>query len=127
MKQALQDWHISKRRAVTGFFRREWPVIAFILCFAAIAVGIFQMNNFQDQLRDSAVAGCERQNEVRRAVRMQLTSEIQQTRRIDYSQLFPTIPPTQIDRLISEGNEQARRQRAALPDADCEALYPSDD
>jgi hypothetical protein len=126
MRQAVQDWHISKRKAVKGFFRREWPVIAFIVCFGLIAIGIVQVQTFQDQLRDSAVAGCERQNEVRRAVRAQLTSEIEQTRRVDYSQLFPTIPPTQIDRLISEGNEQARRQRAALPDADCESLYPSD-
>jgi hypothetical protein len=124
MRQAVQDWHISKRKAVKGFFRREWPVIAFIVCFGLIAIGIVQVQTFQDQLRDSAVAGCERQNEVRQAVRAGLTSEIEQTRRIDYSQLFPTIPPTQIDRLIQEGNERARRQRAALPDADCESLYP---
>jgi hypothetical protein len=126
VRQAVKDWHISKRKAVKGFFKREWPIIAFIVCFSLIAVGIFQVQSFQDELRDSAVAGCERQNEVRKAVRMQLTSEIRETRRIDYSELFPTIPPTQIDRLISEGNEQARRQRAAIPDADCEALYPTD-
>jgi uncharacterized protein involved in exopolysaccharide biosynthesis len=124
MKQALQDWRISKRKAITGFFRREWPVIAFILCFGAIAVGIVQVNNFQDQLRDSAVAGCERQNEVREAVRDQLTDEIKESQRVDYSTLFPNIPRAQLNALIKESNERTRERRAAIPDADCQAAYP---
>jgi hypothetical protein len=126
MRQAIQDWHISKRKAIKGFLKREWPVIAWLVSFALIAVGIVQVNNFQDQLRDSAVGGCERQNEVRQAIRLQLTAEIKESQRVDYSQIFPDVPPEQLDQLIRQSNQQTRRQRAALPDADCEALYPTD-
>jgi hypothetical protein len=124
VRQAIEDWHISKRRAVTGFLKREWPVIAWLISFVLIAIGIAQVNNVQDQLRHSAIAGCERQNEVRQAIRSQITAEIQESRHVDYSEIFPDVPPAELYRLISEGNNRLREQRADIPDTDCEAAYP---
>jgi hypothetical protein len=124
VRQAIEDWHTSKRKAVTGFLKREWPVLSFLICFGLLAIALWQINTFQDSLRDSAVAGCERQNEVRKAVRDQLTDDIQESQRVDYSTLFPSIPRAQLNQLIKESNERTRAQRAAIPDADCEAAYP---
>jgi hypothetical protein len=125
MRQAVRDWHSGKRgTAVKGFFKREWPVIAWLVSFALIAVGIAQVNNVQDKLRDSSVAGCERQNQVRQALRSQLTVEIRESQTVDYSEIFPDVPPATLNRLIEENIEQMKEQRAGIPDADCEAAYP---
>jgi hypothetical protein len=125
MREAIRDWHSGRRgTAVKGFFKREWPVIAWLVSFALIAVGIAQVNNVQDKLRESAVAGCERQNDVREAIRSQITAEIQESRHVDYSEIFPDVPPAELYRLISESNDRLRDQRANIPNADCEAAYP---
>jgi hypothetical protein len=123
VRQAIEDWHTSKRKAITGFLKREWPIIAWLVSFALIAVGIVQVSNFQEDLRVATQGGCERQNEVRQALRSQLTAEIRESQTVDYSEIFPDIPPAELDRLIMESNERLREQRADIPDADCEAIY----
>jgi hypothetical protein len=123
VRQAIEDWHTSKRKAITGFLKREWPIIAWLVSFALIAVGIVQVSNFQEDLRVATQGGCERQNEVRQALRSQLTAEIQESRRVDYSEIFPDIPPAELDRLIKESNERLREQRADIPDAPCAEIY----
>jgi hypothetical protein len=125
MRQAVQDWHNGKRgRAIKGFLKREWPVIAWLVSFTLIAIGIFQVSNFQENLRDATVGGCERQNEVREALRSQLTSEIRESQAVDSRKIFPNVPPEELQRLIRESNERLREQRARIPDADCQAIYP---
>jgi hypothetical protein len=123
VRQAIEDWHTSKRKAITGFLKREWPIIAWLVSFTLIAIGIVQVNNFQENLREATQGGCERQNEVRQALRSQLTAEIRESQTVDYSEIFPDIPPAELDRLIRESNERLREQRADIPDADCEAAY----
>jgi hypothetical protein len=74
-------------------------------------------------LRDSAVSGCERQNEVRQALRQQFTLEIKESRDIP-SEFFPAVPQQQLQELIRDGIERLREQRTRIPLVPCEELYP---
>jgi hypothetical protein len=124
MRQAFRDWHEGQRgTAIKGFFKREWPVIAWAVSFTLIAIGIFQVDDFGDKLRDSAVSGCERQNEVRQALRQQFTLEIKESRDIP-SEFFPAVPQQQLQELIRDGIERLREQRTRIPLVPCEELYP---
>jgi hypothetical protein len=124
MRQAFRDWHEGKRgTAIKGFFKREWPIIAWAVSFTLIAIGIFQVDSFGDTLRDSVIEGCERQNEVREALRHQFTLEISENRHIP-AEFFPDVPRRDFERLIQGSVRTLVEQRRSIPDADCEAAYP---
>jgi hypothetical protein len=57
MKQALQDWRNHHRvKAVRGFLRREWPVVAFALQFIALALVVLWINSIATVNHDSLCA-----------------------------------------------------------------------
>jgi hypothetical protein len=57
MKQAKQDWRNHHRvKAVTGFFKREWPVVAWAISFIALAIVILQVNALAASTTDSLCA-----------------------------------------------------------------------
>jgi hypothetical protein len=99
---------------------------------------ITQVAGFAEDLRDSSVAGCKRQNEVRSAERHGLRNDIRESvgeiaenKRIP-PEFFPGIPPEQFEALIKQGIRQARENIAedrrvidGIPPADCEDAYPS--
>lgn len=82
-----------------------------------------QLVKFTEALRDANVTGCERQNEVRQALRSRITQDIHDTRHTDPS-LFPQIPPDEFAQLLRKRIKRLREQRAGIPDAPCDKIYP---
>jgi hypothetical protein len=124
VRQAIQEWHNGKHgSAVKGFFKREWPVLSFIVCFSLIAIALINVENYQQDLRDATVSGCERQNEVRAALRDVLSDDIANLRTIE-PRLFPEITTAEFSLLREQRIQDMLESRENIGDADCEAVYP---
>jgi hypothetical protein len=126
MRQAIEDWHNHRRvKAVTGAIKREWPVIAWAISFLLLAFTIWQVQAFGEDLRDGLIRSCERNgNPLREAVIDQLEGEIEQSKIVDYSEFFPSVPPERLDALIREENQRIRGYIEQIQPVDCPSLYP---
>lgn len=126
MRQARKDWREHHRvKAITGFVRREWPVLAWLISFVALAWVILQVSTFSGDLRDGLVASCQKNgNPLRQVVRDILQTDIEQSKSLDYEQFFPNIPPAQLHALIHQENKESKRQLKTIEPLDCAALYP---
>jgi hypothetical protein len=107
MRQAREDWREHRySQAVTGFIKREWPVIAWAISFVALAVVILQVNALAARTTDSLCA---------------LRSDLE--RRVETSRQFleenphgiPGITPAYLRTSI----ENQERTVEALSDLDC--------
>lgn len=59
MRQARADWHEGHyAEAIKGFIRREWPVIAFVICFALIGVGVMRVKQLSEDNRQAIRVSC---------------------------------------------------------------------
>lgn len=116
-----------------------WVIAGLALISTVLSwIVLANTNSFAEDLRDSAIRVCERQNEVRQAERQDSRQDIandleeiaqsKQTPR----EFFPNIPPAEFDRLIQLGITRARADIAEeeetieiLRDVDCANDFPA--
>jgi hypothetical protein len=95
-----------------------------------------QVERFTENLRDSAVSGCVRQNKVRKQqhvvqniLRAQLRDDIRQSQHLQPSD-FPGFSTEEFERLLRRDIRQAREYRRQLAEklhlAPCQRAYPSE-
>jgi hypothetical protein len=107
-----------------GWWQRWVGSIAFVILIAICAGGLTYVQNDAENLREGLIEGCEKNgNTLREVVRGQLEDEIDQNENLNYEELFPQIPPEQLEQLIETDNEQNRQSIADLAAVDCRALY----
>lgn len=59
MKRAREQWREGQRwEAAKGFVRREWPVMAFVICFALIGVGVLRVQQLGEDNRKAVRVSC---------------------------------------------------------------------
>ena len=76
------------------------------------------------EIVDSAIAGCQRQNLIRKTLREQLQEQIDQSHSTDYERFFPNIPPDELHDLIHQGNVDRRERIRQLERQHCKQLFP---
>jgi hypothetical protein len=124
------------REEAQGRWRRDLILVASLL-IAITAIGWYITGNFSSDLRDSAVKGCERQNEVRATVQSLLRDDIhqfQQEKRQSRQALrhpgdypgFSNLPKL-VHRQVRHLNKLIGHKRDRIADvkpANCERVYP---
>jgi uncharacterized protein YpmB len=118
------------------------PIVILTIGLVVVAIGtafsVSNVINAADAVRDAAVEGCERQNDVRKAQRHALHNDIaealagiEEDKNIP-QEFFPDIPPDEFERLIEQGAREARENiredrkviEEELQHVDCESKYP---
>jgi hypothetical protein len=127
MRQAREDWRNHHyTRAIGGFVKREWPVIAWVISFVLIAYAIVEVSTFSGDLRNGLVQSCEDNgNPLREYLRDEARSEITEARSFNYEEFFPNVPPSTLDALLREEIADAREAlNTTLAPLPCNDLYP---
>lgn len=103
------------------------PYVLIVLTLLALSTPIAyyeQTRAYQGSLRDASVDGCQRQNDVRAALRLSVRQQMQQTRSIRADQ-FPGFSPQDFHQLVRSQLAQDRSLLATIPNVNCELAYPS--
>lgn len=123
----MRDWHESRTRAIRGFVKREWPVIAWAVSFALIALALYQVSQLTNKIHESQIAVCEaalKPGGVRYIVAEQIRFQVEQSQNFDYSKFFPNVPQDQLEQLLAAQRERSLAEIHQLLDVDCDAVYP---
>lgn len=98
-----------------GFIRQEQTI-------NKLDESITQQKIQAEQIIESGIGNCERQNIVREAVISQILFQIETSHALS-PKLFPTIPKDVYDDLLREQNQNRRETIEALTPVDCPAIY----
>jgi len=114
------------------------PYLVILLTLVAILSAFDARNRstdvqrFSEDLRMGLIASCEQNGSpLRNAIQLIILDDIQQTQAFigtkEGSQLFPTVPPRQLDALLRDTVRDNRRILATIPDVDCQATFAVDE
>lgn len=104
---------------------RQDLVIMASLLIGITTVGWVRSNNISTDIRDASVDGCERQNEVRRQIRIGYDEDIHDARHPDPQILKEFhIAPKNLQELIDKQIHQLKHRKRDIPNAPCDDLYP---
>jgi DNA-binding transcriptional regulator of glucitol operon len=91
---------------------------------AGLAKVVKRHGHLAEKIVDSAIAGCQRQNIIRKTLRENLQEDIEQSHSTNYEKFFPNIPPDKLHRLIHRENVKSRERIKELARQKCRQLFP---
>lgn len=99
-------------------------VVSIVTCSALLGGAIYLRVTEEDRLREGLIENCQHNgNPLRKAVRGILEDQIRQSENVDLSKFFPGIPPSELEALIEEENDQRREHIQQLHPVPCKEQY----